>query len=210
MPTRHAAYLALAGVLGLLAGGVGVQVMLAGAPPPAGSGAKDNEEVARLFREDQSDRAPALAGKEIDWSVVGPRDQAREARVKELYRADALQTGADYFHAAMVLQHAQAADDQLLAHEFCIVAASRGEPRALWLAAASEDRFLMNIGRPQRFATQYRAEDMKSPLRLYKVDPAVTDGLRQAFHAPSLAEATAREKAMNEKVGRKSQAGDAK
>jgi len=35
-------------------------------------------------------------------------------------------------------------------------------------------------------------------------------GLRQAFHTPSLAEAMAREKAMNEQAGRKSQAGDAK
>src|SRR5947209_4342686 len=74
-------------------------------PPATATSTKpqdaDNEELARLFREDQADRQPA-AGKAIDWAVVGPRDRQREARVKELYKADALHTGADFFHAAMV------------------------------------------------------------------------------------------------------------
>ncbi len=157
---------------------------------------KDNEKLARLYREDQSDRT-APEGKPIDWSVVGPRDRAREARIKQLYQKDSLQTGADYYHAAMILQHAQAPEDFLLAHEFCIIAISKGDKRALWLAAASEDRFLMNIGRPQRFATQYRSDDGKSPVRLYTVDPNVTDGLRRAFNALFLADAKAHEKMMN-------------
>jgi hypothetical protein len=166
------------------------------APSSAQAIIKDNEELARLYREDQSDRT-APAGKPIDWFVVGPRDRAREARVKQLYQKDSLQTGADYYHAAMILQHAQTPEDCLLAHEFCIIAISKGNKRALWLAAASEDRFLMNIGRPQRFATQYRSDNGKSPVRLYTVDPNVTDGLRRAFNALSLAEAKTHEKMMN-------------
>src|SRR5207244_3446913 len=72
--------------------------------PAAADQPKDNEELARLYREDQGDRTPG-AGKTIDWAVVGPRDREREARIKELYKADELHTGADFFHAAMVLQH---------------------------------------------------------------------------------------------------------
>lgn len=168
----------------------------AAGPPPS---QRDNEEVARLYKEDQTDRTPAL-GLPIEWSTVLPRDRAREARVKELYRGDALQTGADFYHAAMILQHAPAPEDYLLAHEFCIVAVSKGEKRALWLAAATEDRFLMRIGRPQRFATQYQSEDEAKPVRLYRVDEGVTDGLRRAFGVPPIAEAVAREKAMNERL----------
>jgi hypothetical protein len=78
--------------------------------------AKDNEELARMYREDQADRTPK-DGKAIDWNVVGPRDNAREARAKELYFANQLKTGADYYHAAMILQHAAAPEDCLLAHE---------------------------------------------------------------------------------------------
>ncbi len=166
------------------------------APPPA---AQDNEDLARLFTQDQADRMPAR-GQPIDWSTVLPRDRARETRVKELYRSNALQTGADYYHAAMVLQHAPAPEDYLLAHEFCIVAVSKGEKRALWLAAATEDRFLMGLGRPQRFGTQYQSEDGAKPVRLYRVDEGMTDGLRRSFGVPPLAEAVAREKAMNERL----------
>ncbi|PTX91253.1 hypothetical protein [Opitutus sp. ER46] len=138
----------------------------------------DNPELARLFREDQDDRQ---AGQVIDWSKVIPRDAARVKRAKELYNRGLLRTGGDYFHAAMVLQRADAADDFLLAHELCIVALLKGEKRARWLAAASEDRFLLKIGRPQRFGTQYRgrgdaaAEPATGPA-------AVSDALRREFN----------------------------
>src|SRR5687767_4865939 len=64
------------------------------AQSPAISSLKDNEELTRLYQEDQSDRTPK-DGKPIDWKVVGPRDRAREARVKELYVNNQLHTGAD-------------------------------------------------------------------------------------------------------------------
>lgn len=164
----------------------------------ATSALKDNAELARLHDEDQADRAPANA-KDIDWQVVGPRDKARLARVKELYTQNKLYTGADYYYAAMILQHGAAPEDFLLAHEFCVVAIVKGknDRDTRWLAAASEDRFLMNINRPQRFATQYRAEPITGPFRLYTVDEGVTDELRSALSAPSLAKAKAQEAEIN-------------
>jgi len=157
---------------------------------------RDDEELLRLYQEDQSDRKPP-AGKSIEWSVVAPRDHARLARVKELYSQNKLQTGGDYYHAAMVLQHAEAPEDYLLGHELCVVAISKGNSEAKWLAAASEDRFLMNIDRPQRFGTQFRTEGANTPFKLYKMDSGVTDELRRALNVPSLAEAKAREAKMN-------------
>ena len=157
------------------------------AAPPA---AVDDEELARLYKEDQADRRPP-AGKEIDWSVVGPRDEARLKRVKELYAAGRLKTGADYYHAAMVLQHAAVPEDYLLAHELCVAAIAKGEERGKWLAAASEDRFLMNIGRPQRFGTQFRVSGPDGAWELYKMDEGVTDELRKALDVPPLADAKA-------------------
>jgi len=162
---------------------------------------KDNEELSKLYTEDQSDRMPK-EGKAINWAEVGPRDKARLARVKELYQGAKLRTGADYYHAAMVLQHAPEPSDYLLAHELCVVAVSKGEKRAKWLAAASEDRFLMNIGRPQRFGTQFKA-DAGGPFRLYKVEDGVTDDLRKELGVPTLEEARKREEKLNEKPGPK-------
>jgi hypothetical protein len=168
------------------------------AQAPAMQTSKDNEELANLYQEDQGDRTPPN-GKAVDWTVVGPRDKARLARVKELYTQNHLHTGADYYHAALILQHGDAPEDFLLAHELCIVAISKGNRNGRSLAAASEDRFLMNIGRPQRFGTQYRADPITAPFRLYRVDSGVTDELRRALDVPSLAEAKAREVEMKRK-----------
>ena len=160
---------------------------------------KDNEELKGLCAEDQSDRTPSK-DKPIDWALVGPRDKARLKRVKELYTQNLLRTANDYDCAATVLQHGDLPEDFLLAHEFWVVAISKGknDKDTLSLAAASEDRFLMNIGRPQRFGTQLRSVD-SGPILLYPVDPGVTDGLRREMTGHSLAEVKARVAEMNKK-----------
>jgi hypothetical protein len=134
--------------------------------------------------------------------VLARRDDARLARVKELYQQNKLQTGNDYFRAALILQHSLASEDYLLAHELCVVALSKGKPNAQaldarGLAAATEDRFLKSIDRPQRFGTQYYREDENAPVKLYKTDSGVTDELRSLMNVPSLAAAKAREAEMN-------------
>jgi hypothetical protein len=154
------------------------------APPPADSG-----EMTRMFQEDQDDRKPGLHG--IDWAVVKPRDDARLARTRELYASGALRTGADWWHAALILQHSSDADDYLLAHEMSVAAVVRGEENARWLVAATEDRFLMKIGRKQRFGTQYEPADEPGKYRVAATDPQVTDELRAVLGTPSLAEARA-------------------
>jgi hypothetical protein len=160
----------------------------------------DNEELKRLYTEDQADRMPK-DGKSIDWKLVGPRDEQRLKRVHEIYKANGMSTGPDYYHVAMVLQHSHIPEDFLLAHELCVVAIGKGHAPAKWLAAASEDRFLMNINRPQRFGTQFRADQNKNggAFYLYKVDEGVTDELRRAFNTPTLQKARDREAEMNEK-----------
>lgn len=66
-------------------------------------------------------------------------DRARLSGVKELF-------------AAVILQHGEAPEDFLLAHEFRVVATVKGKNdlESGSLAAAAEDRFLMNIDQPQR------------------------------------------------------------
>jgi hypothetical protein len=142
-----------------------------------------------MYQEDQDDRKPGPHG--IDWAVVKPRDDARLARTRELYASGALHTGADWWHAALILQHSSEAEDYLLAHEMCIAAIAGGEEDAKWLAAATEDRFLMSIGRKQRFGTQYEPADEPGTYRLAPTEPGVTDQLREVLNTPSLATAEA-------------------
>jgi hypothetical protein len=167
------------------------------AQPTATPVSEDNRELARLYQEDQADRTPENE-RLLGWKTITARDKARENRVKELYAKNGLQTGADYYHTAMVLQHADLPEDYLLAHELCVVAIGKGEQRAKSLAAKSEDRFLMEIGRPQRFGTQFVSQN-NGPFRLYTMGTGVTDELRRLMDVPSLAESKAREARMNKK-----------
>jgi hypothetical protein len=157
---------------------------------------KDNAELKRLHDEDQSDRTP----EDVDWAIVSPRDKARLSRVRELYLQNRLQTASDYYHGAMILQHGDAPEDFLLAHEFCVLAIIKGknDKDTKWLAASSEDRFLMNVGRPQRFGTQFHSKD-NGPFLLYTVDSGVTDETRRDMGVHSLAEARAHEAELNKK-----------
>jgi hypothetical protein len=115
--------------------------------------------------EDQTDRTPDDP-KLIDWKIVGPRDAERLKRVKELYAENKLKDGRGLLSRRDDLQHSDAADDFLLAHELCVAAISKGDARAKWLAAASEDRFLMNIGRPQRFRSPGSHHQPFAPVKL--------------------------------------------
>ncbi len=148
----------------------------------------DNEELRLLFKEDQKDRVPS-EGVSINWSAVTEHDESRRARVMELYHQGAIRTGSDYFRAAMILHHGQSVEDILLAHEFSIVAIGKGHETAKWLAAATEDRFLLRIGRKQRFGTQ-----RVKPL---EVEGGVTDGLRATLGVPPLEAANERVNAEN-------------
>jgi len=162
--------------------------------PSPDTALRDSDELKRLRDDDQGDRAPEV----IDWTVVTPRDRARLRRVKELFAADGLHTANDYLRSALVLQHGEAADDFLLAHEFCVAAMvlGRNDRESASLAAGAEDRFLMNIGRPQRFGAQFK-KDGAGPWYLYTVGDGVTDALRRLMGEPSLAEAKAHEAEMN-------------
>ncbi len=151
---------------------------------------QDDQELRRLYDEDQEDRTPRDP-RAIDWSVVGQRDRARRERVKTLLAEGRLVTANDYYYAAMILQHGDGPDDYLLAHELAVASIIKGNTSGAWLAAATEDRFLTSIGRPQRFGTQFKA-DHDGPWRLEPVDPTMTDELREVFGAPSLEAARAK------------------
>ncbi len=163
------------------------------ASQPAADG---KDELRRLYDEDQADRNPILPPNQLI-----PRDRSRLRRVKELFAAEGLRSAKDYYHSAMILQHGEAPEDFLLAHEFGVVAMATGgiDPKTRWLAAASEDRFLMSIGRPQRFGTQLHSEGA-GPVRLYTVSDDVTDGFRRLMAVPPLAEAKAREAEINKQL----------
>ena len=144
-----------------------------------------NAEMEKIFMDDQADRADP--GK-IDWSAVSVRDTARRARTRTLLEEGKLRSGQDYYAAAFIFQHGEQPEDFLLAHSLAMAATARGYTVAAWIGAATLDRFLQKIGRPQIYGTQFLAKKgEKATQGAY--DPAlVPDSLRIALGVPVLAE----------------------
>lgn len=135
------------------------------APPagPAEPKLKDvNPEILRLVIEDQWDRGNDMFGKgqvrpasNINWKVITERDAERHKAARKLLAEGQLQSGSDYFFASLIFQHSEKPDDLLLAHVLAVTAVAKGKSTARWMAAATLDRYLHSIGKPQVFGTQF-------------------------------------------------------
>lgn len=188
--TRIARRLVIAGAAAL-AGCAGSQD--APKPQPAATGSPaDNTELRMLCEADQVDRQNMT---DADWHEVSKRDVAREARVREMLAEGTVNTGADYYHAALICQHSMDVEGIQLAHELSMISAALGDKRGRWLMAASYDRLLNRLDQPQRFGTQYRQKG-NEPMSLGEISPGVTDAMRKAINVPTLEEAKAREEEM--------------
>lgn len=111
-----------------------------------------NVTMTAIFDADQAARE---GGEVIDWAVVGEMDRARRVHTQVLMDANLLINGDDFYHAAFVFQHGDSPEDFLKAHILAMVAVIKGRVNASWIAAASLDRYLQSIDRPQVFGTQY-------------------------------------------------------
>jgi hypothetical protein len=161
-------------------------------------------EIHKLYVLDQAARgvtiyqqqAKSLVSTKSGSGVHLPQtDRERLERARELLAHGALITAEDFHDAAFIFQHSAASDDYplskaandyLLAHVLATVAVQKGDGKSLWISAASLDRYLQAIGRPQIFGTQY-ISNATGPVTQAPYDPAlVPDNLRAVFCVPSV------------------------
>ena len=154
-------------------------------------------EIKRLFDADQADRQ----AQPIDWKVVDKRDADRREATRKLLADGALHTGEDFENASFIFQHGEAADDYLLAHTLAVIAVNKGDKGAVWMAAATLDRYLMAIGQPQIYGTQFSLSAWSAECKAtskcrpkpahLEQDPynraLISDALRKAMDVPSQA-----------------------
>jgi hypothetical protein len=134
----------------------------------------------------------------VDWQKVRQRDEQRRLRVLEILRSATLTAAEDYYHAAMVLQHGGQPADYLLAHILTVAAVGKGYQEALWLSAATLDRYLDSVGKSQVFGTQYHQRGPSQPWTQepYQRD-LLTDALRKQFGVPALSGQAGKVERMN-------------
>lgn len=115
-----------------------------------------NQELKQLFLQDQKER-------ENGQIPNRKNDQNRRFRVSELMSELKSLVAEDYYHAAVIFNHGESVEDFKKANKYAKEALGLGEPRSLWLFAATYDRWLLEQtpAKPQIYGTQRRARDDK-------------------------------------------------
>ena len=159
-----------------------------------------NNKLLNLFKADQADRTSAKIksyGNTMEgWKLVTKRDTTRRRKVEEILKMGMKDLSSeDYFHAAMVFQHGQKEKDYKMAVNLAKRSTELGYEKAKWLYAAAQDRLLVNLGRKQKYGTQYQKRDGR--WILMPVNKKTTDTQRLKFNVMILRKAYTMAKKMN-------------
>lgn len=158
------------------------------------SQARDNEELRKMYEEDQSSRMVA----EIDWGLLSKNDNIRKTRVYELIKSGKVITGKDYFHSAMIFQHGGDSVAYGMAVKHMKKAIQLDPKINKWLLAAAIDRELMSKNKPQIYGTQYVKKGHDAKWERYTIDTTqISDEERKLYKVETLAEQKIKERNMN-------------
>ena len=153
--------------------------------------AKASAQMKALYDADQAERKGT-----IDSTII-PRDLARRKAVLKLLEGGKLFTGADVLGAAFVFQHGNCPNHYLLAHTLAEEALKKGNVDAKFIYAATYDRWLISIGKPQKYGTQMPGFSVNSDTKgkiiscgiiEIAIDPKTKDSERKLYDLPTLAQ----------------------
>lgn len=115
--------------------------------------AQRSKELQDIVIADQADRSPEDPS-QMDWSLIGPRDEVRRKRVGEIYGEGCINSAADYAAAALVYQHGIIPDHFFQTFLWAKRAVELGDASQSRLMEMGIDRFLVHSGKRQLFGTQ--------------------------------------------------------
>ena len=130
----------------------------------------------QLYAQDQDTRVAGIENP-VDIITFVTGDWIRVRKVRRMVAADLLKTDDDYTNAARILQHGENSTDFLQAQELSLKAFELGNEEMLRHSALAEDRYLISIGQPQKYGSQFSC-DPPAGWQLSPVDPMVTDDER--------------------------------
>jgi hypothetical protein len=149
----------------------------------------DNLRLEDLHAADQKDRQKVY-GSTQEIEALKLRDAQRRSELLEMISQGSVNTSNDLYRAAVIFLHGAEPKEFLAAHRLATMSAVNGHRPARWLAAASLDRFLMSIGLPQTYGTQFEhsEEDNRYQLRLPIDDSTVLHFEKRFFDVPPVIE----------------------
>ncbi len=136
-------------------------------------------ELKELFEKDQEDRY-ALKGNWDNAELVRKMVENDTLRLKrgrkiyEEYKAGNVElANEELVQLAFLFQHSPELDDYWKAYELGNEAGEEGK----WIAAAAEDRWLLNKGEKQKWGTQFLSGTAQAPM-LSDEESGITDEMR--------------------------------
>ncbi len=149
----------------------------------------DNLRLEELYAADQKDREKVYSSS-ADIEALKLRDAERRRELVAMIGQGGVNTSNDLYHAAVLFLHGAEPKEFLSAHRLSVMASINGHRPARWLAAATLDRFLMSLGLPQTYGTQFEhsEEDNRYQLRLPIDDATVLHFEKRFFGVPPVVE----------------------
>ena len=149
----------------------------------------DNLRLDDLYAADQKDRE-AVYNSAAEIDALKLRDAERRRELVAMIGQGGVNTSNDLYHAAVLFLHGTEPKEFLSAHRLATMASINGHRPSRWLAAATLDRFLMSIGLPQTYGTQFEhsEDDNRYQLRLPIDDTTVLHFEKHFFGVPPVVE----------------------
>lgn len=164
---------------------------------PAPRRAEAAARLEQLRAEDQADRTGGMV------EGAAARDLARRQETIAIFAEGCFAAGRDYHNAALILQHGVVPEHYYQAWLFARRAVELGDAEAQWLVPRAIDRYLMNSGYKQIFATNlvsdrfYLGEGATGVWCVWPTVTSLTDAEREAVGGRPLAAQITRAAGMN-------------
>jgi hypothetical protein len=117
-----------------------------------------SEKLAYAYKTDQADRMTVRAYLGMFKDNMVERDSIRLEQANQLYRDNLISLPMDKFYAAFIFHHSKQSSFFQIAQELAGEAASVSELKdnyvVQWLAKATYDRWMVSLGKPQKYGTQ--------------------------------------------------------
>ncbi|MDO6391508.1 hypothetical protein Q4E40_15320 [Pontibacter sp. BT731] len=114
--------------------------------------------LAYAYETDQADRMTIGAYLGLFENNMAKRDSIRLAQVRQLYQDNQISLPKDKFYAAFVFHHSKKSAffeiAQKLAGEAAAVSELKDDYVVQWLARATYDRWMVSLGKPEKYGTQ--------------------------------------------------------
>ena len=163
----------------------------------------DHVLLRALYEDDQEARNNITLGARItpeEVAAFARADSLRRVQVDSVVALGELLSANDYYHAAMIYQHGGDSLFYSKAYEMSskAVELDSTHKEAKWLSAASWDRYLISIGKPQWYGTQFTFNQEIGRYALGEIDTTRVDDVeRERMGVRTLKEARAYADSLN-------------